>query len=182
MRLTADTSSLDESPSAGIPLVPGHSFLQTPLVRSVSEGESSFRSDCPIHSFARPPKVPPLPDPSQFPDPYPQRSPYSRMSDRLSSTLPALSSEGSSSASTRSSAYTSSGSALTSSDLWPYSRRYRRGRGDWPRSGNHIPRRGPDLAHQDCSSFVRRKNSNRPDQMVRILSEYSIEVIFHRAK
>ncbi|KAG1834572.1 hypothetical protein EV424DRAFT_1310303 [Suillus variegatus] len=38
------------------------------------------------------------------------------MSDRLSSTLPALSSEGSSSASTRSSAYTSSGSALTSSD------------------------------------------------------------------
>lgn len=116
MRHTADTSSLDESPSAGIPLVPGHSFSQTPLVRSVSEGESSFRSDSPIRSFARPPKVPPLPDPSQFPDPYPQRSPYSRMSDRLSSTLPALSSEGSSSASTRSSAYTSSGSALTSSD------------------------------------------------------------------
>lgn len=117
MRLAADTSSLDESPSAGIPLVPDHSFLQTPLVRSVSEGESSFRLDSsPTHSFARPPKVPPLPDPSQFPDPYPQRSQYSRMSDRLSSTLPALSSEGSSSASTRSSAYTSSGSALTSSD------------------------------------------------------------------
>ncbi|KAG2350574.1 hypothetical protein BDR05DRAFT_954675 [Suillus weaverae] len=117
MRLTADTSSLDESLSTGLPLVPGHSFLQTPLVRSVSEGESSYRLDSsPTHSFARPPKVPPLPDPSQFPDPYPQRSPYSRMSDRLSSTLPALSSEGSSSASTRSSAYTSSGSALTSSD------------------------------------------------------------------
>ncbi|KAG2146552.1 uncharacterized protein EDB93DRAFT_1227060 [Suillus bovinus] len=117
MRLTADTLSLDESASAGIPLVPGHSFLQTPLAQSVSEGESSFRLDSsPTHSFARPPKVPPLPDPSQFPDPYPQRSPYSRMSDRLSSTLPALSSEGSSSASTRSSAYTSSGSALTSSD------------------------------------------------------------------
>lgn len=118
MRLTADASTLDESPSAGAPLVvPGRSFLQTPLVRSVSEGESSFRSDSsPTHSFARPPKVPPLPDPSQFPDPYPQRSPFSRMSDRLSSTLPALSSEGSSSASTRSSAYTSSGSALTSSD------------------------------------------------------------------
>lgn len=117
MRLTADISSLDESPSAGNPLVPDHSFLQTPLMRSVSEGESSFRLDSsPTHSFARPPKVPPLPDPSQFPDPYPQRSPFSRMSDRLSSTLPALSSEGSSSASTRSSAYTSSGSALTSSD------------------------------------------------------------------
>ncbi|KAG1866249.1 hypothetical protein C8R48DRAFT_704442 [Suillus tomentosus] len=117
MRLAADTTSLDESPSAGIPLAPDHSFLQTPLVRSVSEGESSFRLDSsPTHSFARPPKVPPLPDPSQFPDPYPQRSQYSRMSDRLSSTLPALSSEGSSSASTRSSAYTSSGSALTSSD------------------------------------------------------------------
>ncbi|KAG1757379.1 hypothetical protein EDB19DRAFT_1623707 [Suillus lakei] len=117
MRLAAETSSLDEPPSAGNPLVPGHLFLQTPLVRSVSEGESSFRLDSsPTRSFARPPKVPPLPDPSQFPDPYPQRSPYSRMSDRLSSTLPALSSEGSSSASTRSSAYTSSGSALTSSD------------------------------------------------------------------
>ncbi|KAG1755090.1 uncharacterized protein EDB91DRAFT_1042494 [Suillus paluster] len=106
--------------SAGNPLLlphPAHSFLQAPLVRSVSEGESSFRFDSsPTRSFARPPKVPPLPDPSQFPDPYPQRSPYSRMSDQLSSTLPALSSEGSSSASTRSSAYTSSGSALASSD------------------------------------------------------------------
>ncbi|KAG2129960.1 hypothetical protein DEU56DRAFT_816365 [Suillus clintonianus] len=117
MRLAADTSSLDEPPFAGNPLVPGHSFLQTPLVRSVSEGESLIRLDSsPTRSFARPPKVPPLPDPSQFPDPYPQRSPYSRMSDRSSSTLPALSSEGSSSPSTRSSAYTSSGSALASSD------------------------------------------------------------------
>ncbi|KAG0709057.1 hypothetical protein DFH29DRAFT_355432 [Suillus ampliporus] len=119
---TAETSSLDDPLmlSAGnLPLLsqPAHSFLQTPLVRSVSEGESSFRFDSsPTRSFARPPKVPPLPDPSQFPDPYPQRSQYSRMSDRLSSTLPALSSEGSSSASTRSSAYTSSGSALASSD------------------------------------------------------------------
>ncbi|KAJ7071315.1 hypothetical protein C8F01DRAFT_1317018, partial [Mycena amicta] len=53
-------------------------------------------------SFARPPKT--LPDPTQFP-PYRQQ---------LSSTPPALSS--SSSASTRSSAYTSNGSALVSGD------------------------------------------------------------------
>ena len=116
-----ETEILDQlSASATNPMVSsqaGHSFLQKPLVRSISEGESSFRLDVsPTHSFARPPKVPPLPDPSQFPDPYPQRSPYSRMSDRLSSTLPSLSYEGSSSASTRSSAYTSSGSALASSD------------------------------------------------------------------
>ncbi|OJA11753.1 hypothetical protein AZE42_02938 [Rhizopogon vesiculosus] len=116
-----ETSSLDEpSPSTAGPMIssqPSHSTLQKPLARSVSEGESSFRLDIsPTHSFARPPKVPPLPDPSQFPDPYPQRSPFSRMSDRLSSTLPALSSEGSPSTSTRSSAYTSSGSALASSD------------------------------------------------------------------
>ncbi|KAH7915350.1 hypothetical protein BJ138DRAFT_1141928 [Hygrophoropsis aurantiaca] len=90
-----------------------HNFSRSPLARSASEGESSFRLDSsPPRSFARPPKVPPLPDPSQFPDPYPLRSPHHRISDRISSTLPALSSAGSSSASTRSSAYTSSGSAL----------------------------------------------------------------------
>jgi hypothetical protein len=54
----------------------------------------------------------PLPDPSHFPDPYPFRPPH----HHLTSTLPALSSAGSSSASTRSSAYTSSGSALASGD------------------------------------------------------------------
>ncbi|KAF8078424.1 hypothetical protein FPV67DRAFT_1404178 [Lyophyllum atratum] len=61
-------------------------------------------------SFARPPKPPmPLPDPSQFPDPYPFRPPHYHLN-----SLPALSSAGSSS--TRSSAYTSSGSALASGD------------------------------------------------------------------
>jgi hypothetical protein len=117
-----ETSILDDHspPPAASPLLSpkaSHSFTTKSLTRSASEGESSFRLDVlPTHSFARPPKVPPLPDPSQFPDPYPQRSPYSRMSDRSSSTLPPLSSEGSSSASTRSSAYTSSGSALASND------------------------------------------------------------------
>ncbi|KAH7924879.1 hypothetical protein BV22DRAFT_1012330 [Leucogyrophana mollusca] len=101
------------SPSASPQVL--HTVLRSPLARSVSEGEASFRLDSsPPRSFARPPKVPPLPDPSQFPDPYPLRSPHHRISDRISSTLPALSSAGSSSASTRSSAYTSSGSALAS--------------------------------------------------------------------
>ena len=64
----------------------------------------------PTRSFARPPKIAPsLPDPSQFPDPYPFRSPH----HHLTSTTPALSSA---STSTRSSAYTSSGSALASGD------------------------------------------------------------------
>ncbi|KAF8640452.1 hypothetical protein AX17_000116 [Amanita inopinata Kibby_2008] len=51
-----------------------------------------------------------LPDPSQFPDPYPFRPPH----HHLPSALPPLSSAGSSS--TRSSAYTSSGSGLASGD------------------------------------------------------------------
>ncbi|TFY62406.1 hypothetical protein EVG20_g6717 [Dentipellis fragilis] len=57
-----------------------------------------------------------LPDPSQFPDPFPYRSLHQQQ--HLSSTPPTLSS-GASSASTRSSAYTSSGSALASSDYHP---------------------------------------------------------------
>lgn len=83
-------------------------------MRSVSEGESSFLAESPpARSFARPPKASPsLPDPSQFPDPYPFRAPH----HHLTSTPPALSSAGSSSASTRSSAYASSGSALASGD------------------------------------------------------------------
>jgi hypothetical protein len=81
------------------------------LVRSVSEGESSFLVDS-ARSFARPPKSMLLPDPSQFPDPYPFRPPH----HNLTSALPALSYGGSSSASARSSAYTSSGSALASGD------------------------------------------------------------------
>ncbi|KAG5639383.1 hypothetical protein H0H81_003527 [Sphagnurus paluster] len=60
-------------------------------------------------SFARPPKSHmPLPDPSHFPDPYPFRSSHHHLNN-----LPALSSAGSS---RRSSAYTSSGSALASGD------------------------------------------------------------------
>ncbi|KAF9535838.1 hypothetical protein CPB83DRAFT_753504 [Crepidotus variabilis] len=50
-----------------------------------------------------------LPDPSHYPDPYPFRPPHHHLA---SSPVPALSSTASSSASTRSSAYTSSGSAL----------------------------------------------------------------------
>lgn len=93
-----------------------HAFTRSALVRSVSESEASFHYDSsPPRSFARPPKVP-LVDPSQFPDPYPQRLPYNRTSDRISSSIPGLSSAGSSSASTRSSAYASSGSALAASD------------------------------------------------------------------
>ncbi|KAF9015349.1 hypothetical protein BDQ17DRAFT_1295109 [Cyathus striatus] len=56
----------------------------------------------------------PLPDPALFPHPYPY--PFRRPSHHLSS-LPALSSPGSSSASTRSSAHTSSGSALAFADF-----------------------------------------------------------------
>lgn len=86
----------------------------SPLLRSASEGEGSFLAESPpTRSFARPPKQSQnLPDPAQFPDPYPFRAPH----HHLTSTLPALSSAGSSSASTRSSAYTSSGSALASGD------------------------------------------------------------------
>ncbi|KAI6134009.1 hypothetical protein EV401DRAFT_1437150 [Pisolithus croceorrhizus] len=105
----------DNSPT---PLPHGiHALTRSTLVRSVSENEASFHYDSsPPRSFARPPKVP-LVDPSQFPDPYPQqRSPYNRTSDRISSSLPGLSSAGSSSASTRSSAYASSASALATSD------------------------------------------------------------------
>lgn len=81
------------------------------FIRSISEGDSSLSTP----SFARPPKQPTssyaLPDPSAFPDPYPHSFRH-----HLTSGPPALSSAGSSSASTRSSAYTSSGSALASGD------------------------------------------------------------------
>lgn len=108
---TPDSTSAAPSPSHAL-----HSLSRSILARSVSESEASFRSDSsPPLSFARPPKVPSI-DPSHFPDPYPHRLPYTRTSDRPSSTLPSLSSAGSSSASTRSSAYTSSGSALATSD------------------------------------------------------------------
>ncbi|KAH0838462.1 hypothetical protein J3R83DRAFT_6774 [Lanmaoa asiatica] len=108
---TPNNTSAAPSPSQAV-----QSFSRSALARSVSETETSFHYDSsPPRSFARPPKVPSI-DPSHFPDPYPQRLPYTRISDRPSSTLPSLSSAGSSSASTRSSAYTSSGSALATSD------------------------------------------------------------------
>lgn len=86
----------------------------SPPLRPVTDNETSIPQDLsPPNSFARPPKASMhLPDPSQYPDPYPFRPPH----HHLTLTPPALSSAGSSSASTRSSAYTSSGSALASGD------------------------------------------------------------------
>ncbi|KAG8219966.1 hypothetical protein J3R82DRAFT_971 [Butyriboletus roseoflavus] len=111
LELTPENTSTATSPSQAV-----HFFSRAVLAGSVSETEPSFLSDSsPPRSFARPPKVPSI-DPSHFPDPYPHRLPYTRTSDRLSSTLPSLSSASSSSPSTRSSAYTNSGSALATSD------------------------------------------------------------------
>ncbi|KZT21653.1 hypothetical protein NEOLEDRAFT_1139056 [Neolentinus lepideus HHB14362 ss-1] len=83
----------------------------SPIVRPSSFGDdSSFLLDSSAaRSYALPTKVPPLPDPSQFPDPYPFRRPNGSLGYGFSSG-------GSSTASTRSSAYTSGGSALASSD------------------------------------------------------------------
>ncbi|KAL0950949.1 hypothetical protein HGRIS_007701 [Hohenbuehelia grisea] len=109
------SDNLTDSPSSLAYNSPTFPPSPSPLVRSVSEGEQAFLSDQPQRAFARPPKSPkstPLPDPSHFPDPYPFRPPH----HHLTHTMPALSSAGSSSASTRSSAYTSSGSALASGD------------------------------------------------------------------
>ncbi|TFK76916.1 hypothetical protein BDN72DRAFT_783503 [Pluteus cervinus] len=79
----------------------------SPLTRSASTTEASFKRNLALHSILRPSmSALPLVDPSQYPDPYPFRSPPRN----LSSTPPSLSSGGSSTASTRSSAYTSSGS------------------------------------------------------------------------
>jgi hypothetical protein len=85
----------------------------SPLFHSPSSSEPPFFPDhISSAAFARPPKASmPLPDPSQFPDPYPFRHPHHHLT-----SLPALSSAGSSSTSTRSSAYTSSGSGLVSGD------------------------------------------------------------------
>jgi hypothetical protein len=87
---------------------PIQSYVHSPILRSVSEGESSDATNS--RSFARPLKSTSLVDPSQFPDPYPFCPPH----HHLTSTLPALSSAGSSS--TRSSAYTNPGSTLASGD------------------------------------------------------------------
>lgn len=60
------------------------------------------------NSSARSPNTPALPDPAQFPDPYPYRPPHWHVGP----STPALSSADSSTASTRSSAYTSSGRSV----------------------------------------------------------------------
>ncbi|KAF8167917.1 hypothetical protein B0H34DRAFT_37639 [Crassisporium funariophilum] len=91
-------------------------MLSSPLDHDLTDSYARPREDyAPLtpSAFARPPKPSmPLPDPSQYPDPYPFRPPH----HHLTSPLPPLSSAGSSSASTRSSAYTSSGSALAFAD------------------------------------------------------------------
>ncbi|KZT74682.1 hypothetical protein DAEQUDRAFT_719862 [Daedalea quercina L-15889] len=96
-----------ESPSVIRPaaLLPSsHSPSQKTLDRSASE-DDAMTSEPSFSQAARSPSLPTsLPDPSQFPDPYPFRPP--RWQHGIST--PALSSADSSSASTRSSAYTSS--------------------------------------------------------------------------
>ncbi|EPQ60882.1 hypothetical protein GLOTRDRAFT_53441 [Gloeophyllum trabeum ATCC 11539] len=90
------------------------SHPHSPVVRPSSFGDdSSFLLDGnSARLYALTAKIPGLPDPSQFPDPYPFRRP----NNSLNSPGYGFSSGGSSSASTRSSAYTSGGSALASSD------------------------------------------------------------------
>ncbi|KAF9036417.1 hypothetical protein BDZ89DRAFT_1100599 [Hymenopellis radicata] len=93
--------------------LPGQSF-HSPLIRSASEGESSFQSNVGrSRSLSRSSKSMLGTDPSQFPDPYPFRPPH----HHLVSSPPGLSSADSSSASTRSSAYASSGSAMVSGEF-----------------------------------------------------------------
>lgn len=81
---------------------------KTGLGRSASDGEILY-DNSPL-SFARPPKAATLPDPSNFPDPYPRGLVALH---HPPTTMPALSSAGSSSASTRSSAYTNPGSTIS---------------------------------------------------------------------
>ena len=76
--------------------------------RPGSEGDGLF--DGSLSPFTRPPKSATLPDPSSFPDPYPYGLPH----HPHSAATPTLSSAGSSSASTRSSAYTNPGSMISS--------------------------------------------------------------------
>ncbi|TFY78491.1 hypothetical protein EWM64_g5520 [Hericium alpestre] len=113
MQYTPDSpsfpASISASSSPGNPSFPSYSHRSAPEPDDVSYSEST-----PAPPFLRPPKGAALPDPSQYPDPYPFRS----LHQHLGSTPPTLSS-GASSASTRSSAYTSSGSALATSEYSP---------------------------------------------------------------
>ncbi|KAG5648123.1 hypothetical protein DXG03_006077 [Asterophora parasitica] len=104
-RAPTSGASEDWSPTAGSP-----SLTATALSALYTADSPLSDAQTSPASFARPPKpAMPLPDPSHFPDPYPFRPPHHHLHG-----LPALSSAGSSS--TRSSAYTSSGSALASGD------------------------------------------------------------------
>lgn len=82
------------------------------LGRSASEGEILYDNSPP--PFARPPKASTLPDPSNFPDPYPRGM---AALHHPPTAMPALSSAGSSSASTRSSAYTNPGSTISANGI-----------------------------------------------------------------
>ncbi|KAJ3827012.1 hypothetical protein EV361DRAFT_897114 [Lentinula raphanica] len=105
--MISDEESEEELGSRGgrsrVPVLPPEHPSRNPLLRSASAGGPLFRSDSlRSHSFSRPTKSmhAQLPDPSTYPDPYPSHiTPY------------AVSSAESSTASTRSSAYTSFGSA-----------------------------------------------------------------------
>lgn len=77
------------------------------FVRPDSQASMSFDPGY-SSSSARSPRTPALPDPAQFPDPYPYRPPHWH----VGTSTPALSSADSSTASTRSSAYTSSGRSV----------------------------------------------------------------------
>jgi hypothetical protein len=85
---------------------------ESPL--AISDNDSQQNLDSPVSYFGTVRSQKPLafPDPSQFPDPYPFRPPH----HHLVSTTPVLSSGESSTASTRSSAYTTSSGALASGD------------------------------------------------------------------
>lgn len=113
-------SASPHSHSISIPLIPLYSSDSPVSISSDSPSLSHstphtdfLESEVAQTSFHRPSKSSmPLPDPSQFPDPYPFRPPHHHLPN-----LPALSSAGSSSS--RSSAYTSSGSgrsAMASGD------------------------------------------------------------------
>jgi hypothetical protein len=88
--------------SSDSPVSDSPSFSQSPPNPDpLSESDLALQAHASSHLSSK--SFMPLPDPSQFPDPYPFRPPHHHLPN-----LPALSSAGSSS--TRSSAYTSSGS------------------------------------------------------------------------
>lgn len=104
--ISPSSAYIVESPSASLPV---HSPLTAapashPLSREASEDDSFISEPSVAQSSTMSPKLPSLPDPSQYPDPYPFRPP--RWNHGIST--PTLSYADSSSGSTRSSAYTSS--------------------------------------------------------------------------